>query len=121
MTQAIYEGVVTICSYICHQDPQRSFFLWGTQFPLCARCTGLYGFLVVGGVFALTIFKKTIFHHRVIFLFIALSVSSGIEAMLESWFFQTNNMIRFISGSISGFFLGLTILHLIFVRKDPSS
>lgn len=25
----------------CHQMPQRSFFLHGYQFPLCARCTGV--------------------------------------------------------------------------------
>jgi uncharacterized membrane protein len=27
---------------ICHQRPERSFFLDGDQFPVCARCTGLY-------------------------------------------------------------------------------
>lgn len=28
--------------YICHQRPERSFFLHGRQLPVCARCTGLY-------------------------------------------------------------------------------
>jgi uncharacterized membrane protein len=27
---------------ICHQLPERSFFLSGIQLPVCARCTGLY-------------------------------------------------------------------------------
>ena len=27
---------------VCHQQPERSFFLDGDQFPVCARCTGLY-------------------------------------------------------------------------------
>jgi len=27
---------------ICHQLPERSFFLDGRQLPVCARCTGLY-------------------------------------------------------------------------------
>ena len=27
---------------ICHQLPERSFFLDGQQLPVCARCTGLY-------------------------------------------------------------------------------
>jgi uncharacterized membrane protein len=27
---------------ICHQRPERSFFLDDHQFPVCARCTGLY-------------------------------------------------------------------------------
>src|SRR5687768_17099872 len=29
-------------SLICHQLPERSFFLDGRQLPVCARCTGLY-------------------------------------------------------------------------------
>lgn len=27
---------------ICHQLPERSFFIDGRQLPVCARCTGLY-------------------------------------------------------------------------------
>lgn len=30
-------------SVVCHQLPARSFHLSGLQFPVCARCTGLYG------------------------------------------------------------------------------
>ena len=33
----------------CHQLPDRSFFLHGYQFPLCARCTGV----VLGHILAL--------------------------------------------------------------------
>jgi uncharacterized membrane protein len=29
-------------SVICHQLPDRSFFVDGRQLPVCARCTGLY-------------------------------------------------------------------------------
>lgn len=29
-------------SYVCHQRPDRSFFLEGHQFGVCSRCTGLY-------------------------------------------------------------------------------
>jgi uncharacterized membrane protein len=28
--------------FICHQRPERSFFIGGQQLPVCARCTGLY-------------------------------------------------------------------------------
>jgi uncharacterized membrane protein len=31
-----------LCGVICHQRPERSFFVGGSQLPVCARCTGLY-------------------------------------------------------------------------------
>ena len=31
-----------VCSVICHQLPDRSFHLAGFQFPVCARCLGIY-------------------------------------------------------------------------------
>lgn len=29
-------------SYICHQRPERSFWIAGRPMPVCARCAGLY-------------------------------------------------------------------------------
>lgn len=34
--------VYRIGSLICHQRPERSFFLFGAQLPVCARCAGIY-------------------------------------------------------------------------------
>jgi uncharacterized membrane protein len=34
--------VFAIGGLICHQRPERSFVVDGSQFPVCARCTGLY-------------------------------------------------------------------------------
>ena len=34
--------VFAVGSVICHQLPERSFFIDGRQLPVCARCTGLY-------------------------------------------------------------------------------
>lgn len=36
----------TVGSLVCHQLPERSFHVAGMQFPVCARCTGLY----LGGI-----------------------------------------------------------------------
>jgi uncharacterized membrane protein len=35
---AIYQAF----SYVCHQLPERSFFIAGHQLAVCARCTGVY-------------------------------------------------------------------------------
>jgi uncharacterized membrane protein len=41
-------------SYVCHQIPERSFFIGGHQFAVCSRCTGLYaGFTVATVVYPL--------------------------------------------------------------------
>jgi uncharacterized membrane protein len=34
--------VDAVGSVVCHQMPERSFFIDGRQLPVCARCTGLY-------------------------------------------------------------------------------
>ena len=34
--------IFSVGSVICHQIPERSFYWAGQQFPVCARCTGLY-------------------------------------------------------------------------------
>jgi hypothetical protein len=38
--------------WICHQRPERSFHWNGTQFPVCARCTGLYAGAPLGALVA---------------------------------------------------------------------
>jgi len=35
---AIYKAF----SYVCHQIPERSFFIAGHQFAVCSRCSGIY-------------------------------------------------------------------------------
>lgn len=37
---------------VCHQQPARSFYLWDTQMPVCARCSGLYALAPLGMVLA---------------------------------------------------------------------
>ncbi len=39
-------------SFICHQLPARSFHLWSAQWPVCARCTGIYFGAAVAAILA---------------------------------------------------------------------
>lgn len=45
-------------SVICHQLPERSFFVDGRQLPVCARCTGLY-LSAAAGLLGWVIWKTT--------------------------------------------------------------
>lgn len=42
--QALYQSF----GYVCHQIPERSFYVAGHPFAVCARCTGLYAGLAAG-------------------------------------------------------------------------
>lgn len=47
----IYQGF----SHVCHQLPERSFFIEGHALAVCARCTGIYaGFAVAAVLYPLT-------------------------------------------------------------------
>lgn len=45
-------SVYALGSLVCHQRPERSFHLAGSQLPVCARCAGLYVCGALGVVFA---------------------------------------------------------------------
>ncbi len=39
---ALTLAVYAVGGAVCHQLPERSFHVWTTQMPVCARCTGIY-------------------------------------------------------------------------------
>ena len=90
----------------CHQMPERSFFIKGFQFPVCARCTGV----ILSAIIATIIFFKKRLPRG-----LCLSMSS---VMLLDWGMQylkikeSTNSRRLITGLIGGF--GYSTLHLYF-------
>lgn len=48
-------AVYLVGSVICHQRPDRSFFVGGGQMPVCARCAGIY----LGAAMALSVMAVT--------------------------------------------------------------
>ena len=89
----------------CHQLPERSFFIKGYQFPVCARCTGV----LVGYIACLIC--HFIFGTR-------LSVClAGCLVMFMDWYIQyldikeSTNLRRLITGTFGGYgVMGIEIL-----------
>ena len=90
----------------CHQMPERSFFIKGFQFPVCARCTGV----IISAIIETILFVK-----KKLPIGICIAMSS---VMLLDWGIQylkikeSTNARRLITGLIGGF--GYSTLHLYF-------
>jgi uncharacterized membrane protein len=97
----------------CHQLHERSFFFRGYQFPVCARCTGLFigytaGILCFGFMLKFELIKLFIV------AFIAV-LALGIDGILQlKKICISNNGRRLITGLLCGFFLMSLLLKIIF-------
>ena len=90
-------------SHVCHQIPERSFYIAGYPFAVCARCTGLYVGFAVAVVFypLLTSLKRTHTPERK-WLFIA-AAPLGIDfalGLLGIW--ENTHVSRFLTGALLG-------------------
>lgn len=52
LTYLVSAAIYKIGSLLCHQRPERSFYVWGAQLPVCARCVGIYAGAVLATVLA---------------------------------------------------------------------
>lgn len=83
-------------AFMCHQRPDRSFFIKGKQFPLCARCTGILAGYFIGIIIALV----TRCTHSMWYLLCLLPMIA--DGSLQKWCaIPSNNTRRFLTG-ISG-------------------
>ena len=81
----------------CHQRPERSFFLYGYQFPLCARCTGvLVGYL---SAFLMLAFGCLVPVLLCLIFIVPLILDGGIQLILN---ILSNNIRRFVTGIVFG-------------------
>jgi uncharacterized membrane protein len=94
----------------CHQLPERSFFYKGKQFPVCARCTGVFlGYL---SAFLFLAFRK-ILPTKIAIAFLS---CMGIDwALQETGIKKSTNLRRLITGFAGG--LGLCSLYFRGIRR----
>lgn len=77
--------------------PERSFHIRGKQFPVCARCTGIFLGYLTFPLFHFQIIRPNIL--LIILLTIPLILDSTTQAM---GYRESNNQLRLISGILFG-------------------
>ena len=92
----------------CHQMPERSFFIYGYQFPVCARCTGV----ILGEIVAIVLLLLNIKIN--IAMSIVLLTTMGIDWFIQYIkILQSTNFRRLITGTLGG--VGLTYFYYYFI------
>jgi uncharacterized membrane protein len=90
-------------SNLCHQNPDRSFFIAGHKFAVCARCTGLYfGFAMAVLVYPLVKSLRSVETAERKWLFMAaapMAVDFGL-GFLGIW--ENTQFSRFSTGALLG-------------------
>jgi uncharacterized membrane protein len=92
-----------LCGFICHQRPERSFFLDGSQLPLCARCSGLYAGAAAAAPLALFI-ASPLNGSRARMIALGAALPTAITWTLEfTGVAPFSNMMRFVAALPLGF------------------
>ncbi len=88
----------------CHQMPERSFFYKGKQFPVCARCTGVF----LGHMTAILLFLcgKRFSFRKCFALMAVMGLDWGVQ---EAGIAESTNIRRLFTGFCGG--LGLFSLY----------
>lgn len=90
-------------SYVCHQIPERSFFIAGHQFAVCARCTGLYaGFTIATVSYPLVRPLTQIDTPQRKWLFLAAAPLAVDFALGLFGIWNNTHSSRFITGALLG-------------------
>lgn len=88
----------------CHQMPERSFFYKGKQFPVCARCTGVFFGHMTATIFFFC--KKRLSFRKCFALMAVMGFDWGMQ---EFGILESTNFRRLITGFCGG--LGLFSLY----------
>lgn len=99
--------------FFCHRIPSRSFFYKGVQFPICARCTGIYvGYII--GIFIVGFYSLPPFVYALI-LTIPMIID-GTGQLFRKWI--SNNLRRLLTGILGGIGIVYIFIHGVLLFWD---
>ncbi len=99
--------------WVCHQKPERCFKFKNKPMPLCSRCFGLYLFLLFG-FFIPLLFKPKLSYSQLLIITIVFSLPLFFDVITQlAKIRESNNLLRFATGSLAGIICGIDIYYLI--------
>lgn len=101
-------------SFVCHQRPERSFFLWGHPLAVCARCTFFYIGILVGMLLYPLLFEKEV-SFKVVLIFGTPLIVDGVSQLL---FRESTNDIRAVTGFLLGIILPFYVMPKFFAGLE---
>ena len=104
---SIYQGF----RYVCHQIPERSFYIMGHPLAVCARCTGIYAGLAAGVIiYPLVRSIRRIETPRRLWLLLALGPMTMDFSLTFLGIWQNTHLSRFLTGALFGAVTSLYIV-----------
>ncbi|MDD5111737.1 MAG: DUF2085 domain-containing protein [Candidatus Altiarchaeota archaeon] len=104
---------------MCHQLPERSLFIGGVQFPICARCLGIYIGGSIGAIAAFIAGRPKFLSGKVLLvLFVALTAPMAIDGVTQTLLYarESSNGLRLVTGLLFGFGLLYPIGSVVFAK-----
>jgi uncharacterized membrane protein len=112
-----WKHVYSVGDSMCHEKAERSLFINNNQMPFCSRCTAIWLGLAIG--LGVMVFYKIGLDDKFIFLIIIGLVPIGIDGLGQlAGFWESNNIIRIITGLNVGIVCGIAISIIIDLIKD---
>lgn len=106
---------------VCHQIPSHSFIYENFQFPLCARCTGLYVGSLIGLLYFITQGKRKAVPDRwyryLLLVFFVAWAGDGFNSFINDLMnrtilYETSNVTRLITGFGMGLVMSTALMTL---------
>ena len=97
MIETLYKWLPRI--FGCHRRPDRSFYLKGRQFPICARCTGELAGIILG-VLLFGFYRPKVLVLCVLLL--PLIIDGSIQLTTK---YESTNLRRLFTGILFGYAL----------------
>ncbi|MFQ5651391.1 MAG: DUF2085 domain-containing protein [bacterium] len=109
----LYDLSFKICGYLCHQLPERSFFLFGAQFPLCFRCSGI---LIGSLIFPVLAYRSALPGPKVALLLLLPMVVDVTLLSTATW--ESTTVIRVLTGLGFGVGAPAVLLRLMLLKES---